>query len=49
MGTIAAAGSIRSLIPPSSALFLCAVIAEVPLSKLFIGAVGPGLITALAR
>ncbi|NUH65170.1 TRAP transporter large permease [Sulfitobacter sp. S0837] len=47
VGTIAAAGTLGSLIPPSTVLLLYAVFAEVPVSQLFIGAVIPGLLTAL--
>lgn len=46
VGTIAAAGTMGSLIPPSTVLLLYAVFAEVPVSELFIGAVIPGLLTA---
>jgi tripartite ATP-independent transporter DctM subunit len=47
VGTIAAAGTMGSLIPPSTILLLYAVFAEVPVSQLFIGAIIPGLLTAL--
>lgn len=47
VGTIAAAGTMGSLIPPSTVLLLYAIFAEVPVSALFIGAVIPGLLTAL--
>ncbi|GGE81474.1 MULTISPECIES: TRAP transporter large permease [Stappia] len=47
VGTIAAAGTMGSLIPPSTILLLYAVFAEVPVSELFIGAVIPGLLTAV--
>lgn len=46
VGTIAAAGTMGSLIPPSTVLLLYAVFAEVPVSELFIAAVIPGLMTA---
>lgn len=46
VGTIAAAGTMGSLIPPSTVLLLYAVFAEVPVNELFIGAVIPGLLTA---
>lgn len=48
VGTIAAAGTMGSLIPPSTVLLLYAIFAEVPVSALFIGAIIPGLLTALA-
>ena len=46
-GTIAAAGTLGALIPPSILLILFGVFAEVPISKLFIGGIGAGLLTAL--
>lgn len=45
-GTVAAAGTIGSLIPPSIILLLYGIYAELPISKLFIAGVGPGLLTA---
>lgn len=47
-GVIAAAGTLGSLIPPSLVLLLFGIFAEVPISTLFIGAIVPGLLTALA-
>ncbi|MEC9345539.1 MAG: TRAP transporter large permease subunit [Pseudomonadota bacterium] len=47
-GTIAAAGTLGALIPPSILLILYGVFVEVPISKLFIGGVGAGLLTAAA-
>ena len=47
-GTIAAAGTLGALIPPSILLILFGVFAEVPIGKLFIGGVGAGLLTAFA-
>lgn len=47
VGTVAAAGTLGSLIPPSTILLLYAVFAEVPVSQLFVGAIIPGIITAL--
>lgn len=47
-GVIAAAGTLGSLIPPSLILLLFGIFAEVPISPLFIGAIIPGLLTALA-
>ncbi|MFC3226255.1 TRAP transporter large permease [Marinibaculum pumilum] len=46
-GTIAAAGTLGALIPPSILLILFGVFAEVPISKLFIGGIGAGALTAL--
>ena len=47
VGTVAAAGTMGSLIPPSTILLLYAVFAEVPVSELFIGAIIPGILTAV--
>lgn len=47
-GTVAAAGTIGALIPPSILLILYGVIAEVPINKLFLGGAGVGLVSALA-
>jgi len=46
-GTVAAGGTIGALIPPSILLILFGIFAEVPISKLFIGGIVPGLLTAL--
>ena len=46
-GSIAAAGTLGALIPPSILLILFGVFAEVPISHLFIGGIGAGVITAL--
>ncbi|MEW5420922.1 TRAP transporter large permease [Amorphus sp. 3PC139-8] len=46
-GTVAAAGTLGALIPPSILMILFGIFAEVPISKLFLGGVGAGLITAL--
>lgn len=46
-GTIAAAGTLGALIPPSILLILFGIFAEVPISKLFIGGIGAGLVTAV--
>lgn len=46
-GTVAAAGTIGSLIPPSILLLIYGIFAEVPISALFIAGVIPGLLTAL--
>ena len=45
-GTVAAAGTIGALIPPSILMILYGIIAEVPISELFLGGVGAGLLTA---
>lgn len=47
-GTVAAAGTIGALIPPSILLILYGIIAQVPINALFIGAVGAGLLTAFS-
>ena len=41
-GTVAAAGTIGALIPPSILMILYGIIAEVPISQLFLGGVGAG-------
>ncbi|WP_339947455.1 TRAP transporter large permease subunit [uncultured Albimonas sp.] len=46
-GAIAAAGTLGALIPPSILLILFGVFAEAPISKLFIGGIGAGVVTAL--
>ena len=46
-GTVAAGGTIGALIPPSIILILFGIFAEVPISKLFVGGIIPGLLTAL--
>ena len=45
-GTVAAAGTIGALIPPSILLILYGIVAQVPVGKLFMGGVGAGLLTA---
>ncbi len=47
-GTVAAAGTIGSMIPPSIILLLYGIFAELPISQLFIAGLLPGLLTALA-
>lgn len=47
-GTVAAAGTIGALIPPSILMILYGIIAQVPISKLFLGGIGIGLLTTLA-
>lgn len=45
-GVVAAAGTIGSMIPPSIMLLIYGVFAEVPIGKLFVAGVLPGLLTA---
>lgn len=47
-GSIAAAGTIGALIPPSILLILYGIIAQVPVGALFLGGVGVGVLTAAA-
>ena len=47
-GTVAAAGTIGSMIPPSIILLLYGIFAELPISKLFAAGLLPGLLSALA-
>lgn len=47
-GTVAAAGTIGALIPPSILLILYGVIAEVPINQLFVAGAGVGLVSAFA-
>ncbi len=46
-GTVAAAGTIGALIPPSIIMILFGVFAEVPISRLFLGGIIVGLLTAI--
>lgn len=46
-GTVAAAGTIGALIPPSILMILYGVIAQVPVTALFLGGIVAGLLTAL--
>lgn len=46
-GTVAVAGTIGALIPPSIIMILFAVIAQVPVSALFLGGIGVGIISAI--
>jgi len=46
-GAIAASGTLGALIPPSILLILFGIFAEVPISRLFIGGIGAGLLTAM--
>jgi len=47
-GTVAAAGTIGALIPPSILMILYGIIAQVPISKLFLAGVGAGLLTMVS-
>jgi tripartite ATP-independent transporter DctM subunit len=47
-GTVAVAGTIGALIPPSILLILFGIFAQVPISQLFLGGVGAGLLTTFA-
>ncbi|NIZ62298.1 C4-dicarboxylate ABC transporter [Sedimentitalea sp. CY04] len=46
-GTVAVAGTIGALIPPSIILILYGVIAQVSIAKLFLGGISAGLLTAI--
>ncbi|SDW69529.1 TRAP transporter, DctM subunit [Albimonas donghaensis] len=46
-GTVAAAGTIGSMIPPSILLIIYGIFVEQPISQLFAGAFLPGVLTAL--
>lgn len=46
-GTIAAAGTIGSMIPPSILLIIYGIFVETSISKLFMGALIPGIMTAV--
>ncbi|MCA0043379.1 TRAP transporter large permease [Celeribacter litoreus] len=47
-GSVAAAGTIGALIPPSILLILYGIIAQVPVGALFLGGVGVGVLTSVA-
>lgn len=47
-GTVAAAGTIGALIPPSILMILYGIIAQVPIGKLFLGGLAVGLLTTFA-
>jgi tripartite ATP-independent transporter DctM subunit len=47
-GTVAAAGTVGALIPPSILLIVFGVIAQVSITQLFLGGIGAGLLTAAA-
>ena len=46
-GSVAAAGTIGSLIPPSILLLIFGIFAEVPIGKLFVAGFLPGILTAI--
>jgi len=46
-GTLAVAGTLGALIPPSILMILYGIIAQVPIASLFVGGISVGLITAL--
>lgn len=46
-GTVAVAGTIGAMIPPSIILILYGIIAQVSIAKLFLGGISAGLITAV--
>ncbi|WP_375698481.1 TRAP transporter large permease [Pseudophaeobacter sp. TrK17] len=46
-GTVAVAGTIGALIPPSVIMLIFAVIAKVPVTDLFVSGIAAGLVTAL--
>lgn len=47
-GSIAAAGTIGALIPPSILMILFGIFTQTPISQLFLGGIGAGLLTAIA-
>ena len=47
-GCIAAAGTIGALIPPSILMILFGIFTQTPVSQLFLGGIGAGLLTAIA-
>jgi tripartite ATP-independent transporter DctM subunit len=47
-GTLAAAGTLGALIPPSILMIIFGVIAQVSIIQLFLGGIGAGLVTGLA-
>ncbi|EEB84664.1 TRAP transporter large permease [Roseobacter sp. GAI101] len=46
-GSIAAAGTLGALIPPSILLILFGIFAQVPIGQLFLGGIGAGVLTAV--
>ena len=47
-GTVAAAGTIGAMIPPSILLIIYGIIAQVPIAGLFVGGISAGVLTALS-
>jgi len=47
-GTVAASGTIGALIPPSILMILYGIIAQVPISQLFLGGIAIGLLTMVS-
>jgi len=46
-GTVAVAGTIGALIPPSIIMILYGIVAQVPVSELFLGGITAGILTAI--
>lgn len=46
-GTVAVAGTIGALIPPSIILILYGIVAQVPVTQLFLGGIAAGILTAV--
>ncbi|MCB1365980.1 MAG: TRAP transporter large permease [Rhodobacteraceae bacterium] len=46
-GTVAVAGTIGALIPPSVIMILYGIVAQVPIAELFLGGISAGLLTAV--
>lgn len=46
-GTVAAAGTIGALIPPSIIMIIYGIFAQVPITELFLGGIAAGLLTAV--
>lgn len=46
-GTVAVAGTIGALIPPSVIMILYGIVAQVPVTQLFLGGIAAGLLTAI--
>ncbi|MDE4276788.1 TRAP transporter large permease [Phaeobacter gallaeciensis] len=46
-GTVAVAGTIGALIPPSIILILYGIVAQVPVTQLFLGGIAAGIMTAI--
>ncbi len=46
-GTVAVAGTIGALIPPSIIMILYGIIAQVPITGLFLGGISAGILTTI--